>query len=73
MLAGSQLTVASEVTIDGGAGVTVDAKQASRVLEVSSFPSMDASRSTRVIFVVGTWVSAAAIHSASTAPGRQPR
>jgi hypothetical protein len=32
VLAGSQLTVASDVTIDGGAGVTIDAQQASRVL-----------------------------------------
>jgi hypothetical protein len=34
VLAGSQLTVASDVTIDGGAGVTIDANQASRVLLV---------------------------------------
>jgi hypothetical protein len=30
VLAGSQLTVASDVAVDGGAGVTVDAHQASR-------------------------------------------
>ena len=34
MLAGSQLTVNSDVTIDGGAGVTIDANQQSRVLLV---------------------------------------
>ena len=34
VLAGSQLTVNSDVTIDGGAGVTIDANQASRVLLV---------------------------------------
>ncbi|MGE3294031.1 MAG: choice-of-anchor Q domain-containing protein, partial [Geminicoccaceae bacterium] len=31
-LAGSQLTASSDITIDGGVGVTVDANQASRVL-----------------------------------------
>ena len=36
VLAGSQLTVGSDVTIDGGSGVTVDAQQASRVLLVQS-------------------------------------
>ena len=34
ILGGSQLTVNSDVTIDGGAGVTIDADQASRVLLV---------------------------------------
>ena len=34
VLGGSQLTVNSDVTIDGGAGVTIDANQASRVLLV---------------------------------------
>ncbi|MFO1046509.1 MAG: choice-of-anchor Q domain-containing protein [Geminicoccaceae bacterium] len=34
VLAGSQLTVASEVTVDGGSGVTIDADQRSRVLLV---------------------------------------
>ena len=34
VLAGGQLTVNSDVTIDGGAGVTIDANQASRVLLV---------------------------------------
>ena len=34
VLAGSQLTANSDVTIDGGAGVTIDANQASRVLLV---------------------------------------
>ena len=34
VLAGSQLTVSSDVTIDGGAGVTIDADQPSRVLLV---------------------------------------
>jgi hypothetical protein len=34
VLAGSQLTVASDVTIDGGAGVTLDADEKSRVLLV---------------------------------------
>jgi hypothetical protein len=33
-LAGSQLTASSDVTVDGGAGVTIDADQASRVLLV---------------------------------------
>ena len=36
VLAGSQLTVGSDVTIDGGSGVTIDAHQASRVLLVQS-------------------------------------
>ena len=34
VLGGSQLTVGSDVTVDGGAGVTIDANQASRVLLV---------------------------------------
>ncbi len=34
ILGGSQLTVSSDVTIDGGAGVTIDANQHSRVLLV---------------------------------------
>ncbi len=34
MLAGSELTVASDVAIDGGLGVTIDAQQASRILSV---------------------------------------
>ena len=34
VLAGSQLTVASDVTIDGGSGVTIDADEKSRVLLV---------------------------------------
>ena len=34
VLAGGQLTANSDVTIDGGAGVTIDANQASRVLLV---------------------------------------
>ena len=34
VLAGSQLTVGSDVTIDGGAGITLDADQQSRVLLV---------------------------------------
>ena len=36
VLAGSQLTVSSEVTIDGGSGVTIDADGKSRVLLVQS-------------------------------------
>jgi Ca2+-binding RTX toxin-like protein len=35
VLAGSQLTVDSDVTIDGGSGVTIDANQQSRVLLVA--------------------------------------
>ena len=34
VLAGSQLTVNSDVTIDGGSGVTIDADEKSRVLLV---------------------------------------
>ena len=34
VLAGSQLTVNSDVTIDGGSGVTIDADEQSRVLLV---------------------------------------
>jgi hypothetical protein len=34
VLGGSQLTIRSDVTIDGGTGVTIDANQASRVLLV---------------------------------------
>lgn len=37
VLAGSQLTVNSDVTIDGGAAVTIDANQQSRVLLVQGF------------------------------------
>ena len=37
ILGGSQLTVNSDVTIDGGTGVTIDADQASRVLLVQGF------------------------------------
>jgi CSLREA domain-containing protein len=36
VLAGSQLTVASDITIDGGSGVTLDADEKSRVLLVQS-------------------------------------
>ena len=42
-LAGSQLTVNSDVTVDGGAGVTIDADQASRVLLVQRVGTDDSS------------------------------
>jgi hypothetical protein len=38
-LAGSELTIADDVTIDGGTGITVDAAGASRVLSVSGSPT----------------------------------
>jgi hypothetical protein len=41
VLGGSQLTVNSDVTIDGGAGVTIDANQTSRVLLVAGGTDTD--------------------------------
>ena len=41
VLAGSQLTVASDVTIDGGSGVTLDADERSRVVRVDDGSAAD--------------------------------
>ena len=46
VLAGSQLTVASDVTIDGGSGVTLDADGRSRVLLVQGATSDERSEVT---------------------------
>ena len=43
VLAGGQLTASSDVTIDGGAGVTIDADQQSRVLLVRAGTDRSAS------------------------------